>query len=126
VPASALPASSRRRACQRAARARGRAGAHVTRFVALAAAGNARKAKALHALALVPAAAMAPEALAQAPADTTACPFALPGPPKRAAADDGFEQVPAAVLAAAALRMHALVCGRGGWGAPRAWTQWSA
>jgi hypothetical protein len=51
---------------------------------------------------------MAPEALAQAPADTTACPFALPGPPKRAAADDGFEQVRAAVPAAAALRMRAI------------------
>ena len=64
----------------------------MTRFVALAAFGNLGKAKALHALALVPAADMAPEALTAKPADTTACPFALPGPPTRAPVEDGFEQ----------------------------------
>ena len=64
----------------------------MTRFVALAAFGNAGKAKALHALALVPAADMAPEALTAKPADTTACPFARPGPPKRELAEDSFDQ----------------------------------
>lgn len=63
----------------------------MTRFVALAAFGNAGKAKALHALALVPAAGMEPDALTARPPGTTACPFTLPGPPKRPM-DDGAEQ----------------------------------
>ena len=82
----------------------------MTRFVALAEFGNAGKAKALHALALVPVADMAPEALTQKPADSTACPYALPGPPKRAA-EDSFEQARALhVWTGASCECYVSVC----------------
>lgn len=54
-------------------------GSHVTRFVALAATGNALKAKSLHALQLVPAGLMTPEQLGERPSDTTPYPYASAG-----------------------------------------------
>lgn len=51
------------------------AGAHVTRFIALAPVGNSSKQRFLHALALVPAAEMDAETLAARPANTTSSPY---------------------------------------------------
>lgn len=51
------------------------AGPIVTRFISLAPLGNAQKQKSLHALALVPASEMDPQALAAQPEGTTASPY---------------------------------------------------
>lgn len=51
------------------------AGAHATRFISLGAAGNAGKAKWMHALALDPAAGMSLKDLCTKPAQSTACPY---------------------------------------------------
>ena len=59
------------------------AGAHVTRFVGLASLGNAAKAKALHALALVPAADMDLATLHQKPDGTTPSPYHIASNAKR-------------------------------------------
>jgi diadenosine tetraphosphate (Ap4A) HIT family hydrolase len=54
------------------------AGAHATRLIALADVGNTSKEKWLHALALTPAADMAPEALQALPQGATPCPYVDP------------------------------------------------
>lgn len=67
------------------------AGAHATRFIALADVGNAAKQKWLHALGLAPAATMTPEALSAAPAGSTPSPYAAAAASRKrsaAAADD--------------------------------------
>ncbi|CAG9464671.1 unnamed protein product [Pedinophyceae sp. YPF-701] len=68
------------------------AGSHVTRLIALGVYGNKEKQKAMHALAVVPAAQMDPAKLAEHPADTTRSPYDeafFKGSAKRAAeADD--------------------------------------
>ena len=74
------------------------AGAHVTRFIALAAVGNTSKQKFLHALALIPAAEMDAKALTVQPPNTTASPYeeASSGrkrPFEALADNDGGEQV---------------------------------
>ncbi|KAI5067227.1 hypothetical protein GOP47_0017755 [Adiantum capillus-veneris] len=51
---------------------------HVTRFVGLAAVGNAKKQKFLHALSLTPSASMAVNELTQQPLNTTKSPYAAP------------------------------------------------
>jgi hypothetical protein len=71
-------------------------GSHVTRFVSLAATGNAAKQKSLHALAVTPAAVMSAEQLRERPADTTAFPF-----PQEKSEDDKMDRKRAALEKAA-------------------------
>ncbi|GIL82920.1 hypothetical protein Vretifemale_11824 [Volvox reticuliferus] len=70
------------------------AGIRVTRFVGLAPQGHPSKAKALHALSLVPAANMEPEALSVVPEGCTPSPFEL-----RKAKQDQEEMAPPAAIA---------------------------